>query len=80
MFGVPQGSILGPLLFRIFLADLLVIDSATDIVKFTDDNTSYLSAKKLEDVIESLEGVPVSLCRWFENNLLKSNADKYHFL
>ena len=80
MFGVPQGSILGPLLFRIFLADLFVIHSGTDIANFTDDNTSYLSAKKLEDVIESLEGAPVSLCRWFENNLLKSNADKYHFL
>ena len=73
MFGVPQGSILGPLL-------LFFIHSDIDIAKFADDNTPYLSAKNVEDVIESLEGASVSLFKWFENNLLKGNADKCHFL
>ena len=36
--------------------------------------------KNVEDVIESLERASVSLVRWFENNLLKGNADKFHFL
>ena len=45
-----------------------------------DDNTLYLSAKNVEDVIESLERASVSLVRWFENNLLKGNAGKCHFL
>ena len=35
--------------------------------------------KNVEDVMESLERASVSLFRWFENNLLKGNADKYHF-
>ena len=80
MFGVPQGSILRPLLFNIFLADLFFIHSDIDIANFADDNTPYLSAENLEDVTESLERASVFLFRWFENNLLKGNADKCHFL
>ena len=80
MFGVPQGSILGPFVFNIFLADLFLIHSDTDIVNFADDDTSYLSAKNVQDVIESQEQTSVSLFRWFENNLLNGNADKCHFL
>ena len=80
MLGVPQGSILEPLLFNNFLADLFLIHSDIDIANFADDNTPYLSAKNVEDVIESLERASVSLFRWFENNLFKGNADKYHFL
>ena len=80
MFGLPQDSILGPLLFNNFLADLFLIHSDTDIANFADDNTPYLSAENVEDVIESIERASVSLFRWFENNLLKGNADKCHFL
>ena len=80
MFGVPGGSILGPLLFKMLLADLFLIHSDIDIANFTDDNTPYLSAKNVEHVIESLERASVSLFRWFETNHLKGNADKYHFL
>ena len=80
MFGVPQGSILGPLLFNIFWADLFLMHSDIVIANFADDNTPYLFAKNVEDVIESLEQASVSLYRWFESNLLKGNVDKCHFL
>ena len=75
---LPQGSIWGALLCNIFLGDLFLVHSDIDIANFSDDNTPYLSAKNKEDVIESLEPAPISLFRWFENNLLKGNADKCH--
>ena len=63
-----------------FLADLFLIHSDIDISNFADDNTPYLPAKNVEVVIESLERASVSLFIWFENNLLKGNADECHFL
>ena len=80
IFGVSQGSILGPLLFNIFLIDLFLIHNNIDIANFSDDNMPYLSAKDVKDVIESLEPASVSLFRWSENSLLKGDAGKCHFL
>ena len=77
MLRLPQVSILGPSLFNIFLADLFFIHNDIDIANSADDNMPYLSAKNVEDVIESLERASVSLLRWFENNLLKGKADKF---
>ena len=50
------------------------------IANFTDDNTPWLFNENAEDVLEPLERASVSLFRWFENTLLKGNANKCHFL
>ena len=55
LFGVPQGSILGALLFKIFLCDLFFIMNETDFASYADNNTSYVAANNIEDVMIKLK-------------------------
>ena len=80
IFGVPQGSILGPLLFNIFLADPFFIINYIDIANYADDNTPYVIADDIDDLIKSLEEASTALFEWFGNNPLKSNPDMCHLL
>ena len=78
LFGVPQGSILGPLLFNIFQCDLFFIMNETDFASYADDNTPYIVGNNKKDVIK-LQNVSLPLFQWFYDNQMKANADKCHF-
>ena len=80
VFGVLQGSILGPFLFNIFLANLFFIVNSKDNANYADDNTPYATANDIDGLIASLEEFSKSLFTWFDNHLMKSNADKCHLL
>ena len=54
LFGVPQGSILGPLLFNIILADLFFTLNNTEIANYADDTTPYAVSDNIDGLISSL--------------------------
>jgi hypothetical protein len=79
IFGVPQGSILGPLLFNIFLCDLFLIE-LSDIASYADDTTPYACDENIERVVERLTKSGENLFSWFSMNGMKANPDKCHLL
>ena len=80
LFRVPQGFILEPLLFNIFISDYFLILNNIEIASYADDNTPYCSYKSFEDVITCLERTADDIFTWFNDNEMKTNADKCHLL
>ena len=75
--GVPQGSILGPILFNIFINDLFLFINEVELANFADDNTIYTTKKNVEELIKVLEKESKSAVDWFEINNMIVNTDKF---
>ena len=66
--GVPQGSILGPLLFNIFINDLFLFIEKCSLYNYADENTISYSAPCLSDVLSNLQSDCNHAIEWFNNN------------
>ena len=78
--GVPQGSILGPLLFNIFINDLFFSITKSEVYNFADDNTLYTCNKNLEHAFSNLKYDLRSVLDWFKINSMKANPGKFQFM
>ena len=80
MFGVPQRSILEPLLFNILIYDIFYFLEDFDIANYADNSTPYCAAKSAEFVVNHLEQSSTILFEWLSNNYMKVNTGKSHLL
>ena len=76
---VPQGSILGPLLFIINPIDMLECEDS-DFKNYADDTTPYACASNINTVISELQITTSKLFTWFSNKHMKANPEKRDLL
>ena len=78
--GVPQGSILGPLLFLIYINDLCNVSKALDFILFADDTNIFFSHKDPIVLMELVNTELQKLSCWFQANKLSINVKKSNYI
>ena len=78
--GVSQGSILGPLLFNVFLCDFSLEYGNNYFTNYADNTKIYIVDKHTNEVLTKLSTLAQKIHIWFANNQTKADHDKYHLL
>ena len=75
--GVPQGSILGPLLFNLYINDFYYLFQTATLHGFADDNTLSAQANTLAELIKKLENETEIAIKWLKYNQMLANSSKF---
>ena len=78
--GVPQGSLLGPLLFLIYINDMSKTSNLLSFILYADDTSICYCNKSLTSLYETVNNELIKICDWFKANRLSINLSKCNFM
>ena len=78
IYGVSQGSIIGPLLSIIYICDLFIVNKGVNFSSYADNTTPFVTGMSFEQIILELDSILTDFSQRSMNNNLKANAGKFN--
>ena len=78
--GVPQGSVLGPTLFLLYINDICNVSQILKSILFADDTNFFCSGYNINELCQTVCDELVKLDKWFALNKLSRNIEKTNFM